>query len=69
METGYTWRFIVGLSVTWAVLVFLLLPIFVTIPFSLSPQRYLSLPEGGLSLRHYENLVTNFQEEGITFGE
>lgn len=59
MDTRYTWGFRVSLAVAWTVLVFLMLPIFVTIPFSLTPHRYLSLPEGALSIRHYENLFTN----------
>lgn len=49
----------VVLALAWAVLVFLLLPGFVTVPFSLTPERYLSLPTAGVSLQHYINLVTN----------
>ena len=41
----------------WAVLLFLLLPIAVVLPVSLTDQRYLSLPQHGLSLRYYENLL------------
>ena len=49
------------MATAWTVLLFLLLPIFVAIPFSLSPHRYLSLPEDSLSLRHYVNLFTNVE--------
>lgn len=50
-----------GLALTlgcaWLVLLFLVLPIFVVVPVSFTPERYLSLPHGTLSLRHYEELV------------
>lgn len=41
----------------WAVLLFLLLPITVVLPVSLTDRRFLSLPEHGLSLQHYANLL------------
>jgi putative spermidine/putrescine transport system permease protein len=59
MENEYTWRFGVVLAIAWTLLVFLLLPIFVAVPFSLTPERHLLLPEERLSLRHYGNLLTN----------
>lgn len=37
--------------------VFLLLPLLAVIPVSLTPKRYLSLPQDHLSLRHYEALL------------
>lgn len=37
----------------------MILPVFVIVPISLTPDRFLSLPRDGLSLRHYENLFTN----------
>lgn len=40
-----------------AAALFLLLPILVVVPISLTPLDYLSLPEGGVSLRHYESLA------------
>ncbi len=43
----------------WAVGVFLVLPIFVAIPVSLTNKRYLSLPDGGISFQHYQNLFTS----------
>ncbi|MGE3871487.1 MAG: ABC transporter permease [Parvibaculaceae bacterium] len=43
----------------WPVLIFLLLPVFVSIPLSLTPNRYLSLPEGEISFRHYVQLFTD----------
>ena len=41
----------------WAVLLFLLLPMAVVLPVSLTDRRYLSLPQDGLSLQHYANLL------------
>lgn len=40
----------------WAVLAFLLLPITVIVPVSLTDRRYLSLPEHGISFEHYARL-------------
>lgn len=48
-------------ATAWVVLIFLLLPIFVAVPFSFTPKRYLMMPEENLSLRHYKNLFTNPQ--------
>lgn len=59
MERTYTWRFGIVLALAWMVLFFLFLPTFVAIPFSFTPERYLSLPEDQWSLRHYVNLFTN----------
>jgi putative spermidine/putrescine transport system permease protein len=41
----------------WTVLLFLILPIAVVLPVSLTDRRYLSMPDHGLSLRHYANLL------------
>lgn len=43
----------------WAVLLFLLLPITIVLPVSLTDQRYLSLPQDGVSLQHYAALLTS----------
>lgn len=43
----------------WLVGCFLLLPVLVVVPISLTPNRYLSLPEGSYSLRHYASLVSD----------
>ncbi len=42
-----------------AVAVFLLLPLLAVIPVSFTPKRYLSLPDGEWSLRHYLSLFEN----------
>ncbi|QPM90288.1 ABC transporter permease [Pseudooceanicola algae] len=39
--------------------VFLLLPLLAVVPVSFTPKRYLSVPQGEWSLRHYESLLTN----------
>jgi putative spermidine/putrescine transport system permease protein len=41
------------------VAIFLLLPLFAVVPVSFTPARFLSMPNGNWSLRHYEALVTN----------
>jgi putative spermidine/putrescine transport system permease protein len=40
----------------WAIACFLALPVLIMLPISLTPNRYLSLPEDGVSLRHYRSL-------------
>ncbi len=49
------WPLLVAL--TWTVLLFLMLPTLVAIPVSLTPERYISLPHGALSLVHYRELA------------
>ncbi len=41
------------------VAVFLLMPLIAVIPVSFTPNRYLSLPDGDWSLRHYRALLEN----------
>lgn len=47
------------LGLAWSVLGFLVLPLLVIVPVSLTDRPYLSLPEHTLSLRHYEAFFTN----------
>ena len=61
MERRGDWFTGVALALAWTVLMFVLLPNFVAVPISLTPERFLSLPEDTLSLRHYVNLFTNPQ--------
>jgi putative spermidine/putrescine transport system permease protein len=42
-----------------AVSAFLLAPLLAVVPISLTPFKYLSMPEGELSLRHYRALIEN----------
>jgi putative spermidine/putrescine transport system permease protein len=42
-----------------AVAVFLLMPLLAVVPVSLTPARFLSMPSGELSLRHYRALFEN----------
>jgi putative spermidine/putrescine transport system permease protein len=41
------------------VAVFLLMPLIAVIPVSFTPTRYLSVPDGEWSLRHYQALIDN----------
>ncbi|WP_272007514.1 ABC transporter permease [Roseovarius sp. ZX-A-9] len=47
--------------VAWAVACFLALPVLIMLPISLTPNRYLSLPKDGISLRHYKSLIDDPQ--------
>jgi putative spermidine/putrescine transport system permease protein len=46
-------------GLAWVTVLYLILPITIVIPVSFTDQRYLSLPQDGLSLRHYLNLLTS----------
>jgi len=46
-------------SLGWAVVMFLVLPITVVVPVSLTDQRFLSLPHRHLSLQYYAHLFTS----------
>lgn len=43
----------------WLTALFLLLPVFVILPLSVGDRRYLSFPQDGLSLRHYQSLLVD----------
>ncbi len=43
----------------WCLLLFLVAPALIAIPVSLTPKRFLSMPKGELSLRHFEHLFTS----------
>lgn len=45
------------LLVGWAAIVFLIAPILVVLPVSVTPETYLSLPTDSISFRHYAKLV------------
>jgi putative spermidine/putrescine transport system permease protein len=49
----------VNLVVAWGLLLFLVLPALVAIPVSLTPRRFLSMPQGDYSLRHFEALFAS----------
>lgn len=57
MELAPSRPFRATVFVAWMAVLFLTLPFAVVLPVSLTPQRYLSLPDGELSLRHYRTLV------------
>ena len=43
----------------WAVLSFLMLPMMIVFPISVTDRRYLSLPQDGISFAHFANLLSN----------
>jgi hypothetical protein len=43
----------------WVLLLFLVTPALIAIPVSLTPKRFLSMPGGELSLRHFQKLFTS----------
>ncbi|MBL8702916.1 MAG: ABC transporter permease [Alphaproteobacteria bacterium] len=47
------------LAIAWCVLLFLVLPILVVFPVSVTDQRFLSLPQETISFRHFEKLSTS----------
>lgn len=49
---------ILTVTIAWIVIGFLLAPMFISVPLSLTPERYLSMPQGELSLRHYASVFT-----------
>lgn len=48
-----------GNTLAWAVAIYLLLPITIIIPVSLTDQRFLSLPQETLSIRHYVTVLSS----------
>jgi putative spermidine/putrescine transport system permease protein len=50
------WRFGIVLALAWVLLVYLVAPMLVVVPVSLTDQRYLSMPQHALSLQHYRNI-------------
>ncbi len=54
MKPGFSTRF--NRFAAWVLLMFLVLPALVAIPVSLTPRRFLSMPQGEYSLRHFETL-------------
>ncbi len=46
-------------TATWMILIFLVAPALVAIPVSLTPKRFLSMPDGDYSLRHFEYLFNS----------
>ena len=51
------WKILRGFA--WAGLAFLVLPMLIAVPVSLTPKRYLSMPTGEISMRHYTNLFSS----------
>jgi putative spermidine/putrescine transport system permease protein len=49
----------VTLALAWTIAIYLVAPMFVVFPVSVTDTRYLSLPQNGISLKHYASLVNN----------
>lgn len=49
------------LACGWLGLIFLLAPLAVVFPVSLTPERYLSMPTTGISFQHYAKLATDLR--------
>jgi putative spermidine/putrescine transport system permease protein len=58
MELSRRATFIVA-GLAWIVALFLLLPGLITVPVSLNDSRFVRMPSGSLSTRHYETLFTD----------
>ncbi len=63
METGNAPRpgRMLVLTCGWLGLLFLLAPLLVTFPVSLTTQRYLSMPTDGISFEHYAKLISDLR--------
>ncbi len=46
-------------GLAWATALYLVLPILIVVPVALTDQRYLSLPQEGLSLQHFRTVLTS----------
>ncbi|PSJ62987.1 ABC transporter permease [Pseudaminobacter soli (ex Li et al. 2025)] len=49
----------VSAAIVYLTIAFLLMPLLAIVPVSFTGARYLSMPKGNWSLRHYEALITN----------
>jgi putative spermidine/putrescine transport system permease protein len=56
---GRNWRSSVLVILAWTVLGFLLAPTLIVFPVSLTDRSYLALPDTGVSLEHWRDLVNN----------
>ena len=57
MENRSSLPKVLVITIAWLVIGFLIAPMFVTFPISLTSERYLSMPDGEISFRHYQTLV------------
>ena len=48
-----------GRGLAWVTALYLVLPILIVLPVALTDQRYLSLPQEGLSLQHFRTVLTS----------
>ncbi|HWT09616.1 MAG TPA: ABC transporter permease, partial [Roseomonas sp.] len=48
-----------GRGLAWATALYLVLPILIILPVALTDQRYLSLPQDGISFRHFATVLSS----------
>jgi putative spermidine/putrescine transport system permease protein len=48
-----------ALALAWFVAVYLVAPLVMVVPISFTDRRFLSMPQDGLSLQHYANILNN----------
>ncbi len=58
-ELKPSFGFVLAAGLAWLVLAYLVLPLFVVVPVSFTPHRYLSFPDAEWSLRHYRELLVD----------
>ncbi len=49
----------IGRGLAWITALYLVLPILIIVPVALTDQRFLSLPKDGLSLQHFQTVLTS----------
>lgn len=49
----------VVLALSWTIVLFLVMPIFVVFPISVTDKRFLSMPEAGISMQHFVKLASS----------
>lgn len=49
----------VVLALSWTIVLFLIMPIFVVFPISVTDKRFLAMPESGISMQHFVKLMSN----------
>jgi len=58
IETKFTFGRLMVLGLAWTVLAFLIMPMIIVFPVSVTDRYYLSLPKDNISWEHYENFFT-----------
>ena len=59
MELRRSPFFGLALALAWFVAIYLVAPLVMVVPISFTDRRFLSMPQDGLSLQHYANILNN----------